>query len=76
MSKQVPFGTRPATKPPVAAADDWVQTREPAGNTLKRLTIDIPEGLHRRLKLLAAGRGVNMADLVRQWIELGVDSQP
>jgi hypothetical protein len=40
---------------------------------MKRLTIDIPADLHRRLKLLAASQEVNMADLVRGWIEAGVN---
>lgn len=32
---------------------------------LKRLTIDIPEVLHRALKLEAVGQGTTMANLVR-----------
>ena len=37
----------------------------------KRLTIDIPVELHRKLKVKAASDGVRMADLVRSWIEEG-----
>jgi hypothetical protein len=73
MTKKVAFGTQPTTKSKPVAADNWVQTRSTDSESMKRLTIDIPQDLHRRLKLLAAGQGVNMADLVRGWIEVGVD---
>jgi hypothetical protein len=36
---------------------------------MKRLTIDIPESLHKEFKATCAGRGVNMADAVRALIE-------
>ena len=36
---------------------------------MKRLTIDIPEDLHRALKVGCAARGVKMADEVRRMIE-------
>lgn len=72
MSKKVAFGAQPAKKPPPATADTWVENRGTETEAFKRLTIDIPQGLHRRLKLLAASQGVNMADLVREWIEQGI----
>ena len=59
-------------------ADAWVGagtvTSPPAPEaprTVKRLTIDLPAPLHRRLKIKAASEGVQMVDLVRQWIETG-----
>jgi 16S rRNA U516 pseudouridylate synthase RsuA-like enzyme len=73
MSKQVAFGAQPAKKPQTITADTWVENRTTENESLKRLTIDIPQGLHRRLKLMAASQGVNMADLVRGWIEAGVE---
>ncbi len=73
MTKNVPFGTQPAAKSKPVSADDWVQTRSTDSKSMKRLTIDIPADLHRRLKLLAASQGVNMADLVRGWIQEGLD---
>jgi predicted HicB family RNase H-like nuclease len=73
MSKQVAFGAQPTKKPQPVTADTWVENRVTETESIKRLTIDIPKDLHRRLKLLAAGQGVNMADLVRGWIEEGVD---
>ena len=36
---------------------------------MKRLTIDVPESLHRRLKMSCAGRGVKMADEIRSALE-------
>jgi hypothetical protein len=72
-----------AARPRVAApVDEWVQSRlgqddepraapEPAPiprEPTKRLTIDIPAGLHRRLKLGATERDLNIADVVRELI--------
>ncbi|MEE7455981.1 hypothetical protein MPAR168_24465 [Methylorubrum populi] len=34
-----------------------------------RLTIDLPESLHRRVKAQCAGRGVRMVDVVRDFLE-------
>lgn len=34
------------------------------GTAVKRLNCDIPVGMHRELKALAAGRGVSVTDLV------------
>lgn len=34
-----------------------------------RLTIDLPESLHRRVKAQCAGRGVRMVDVVRNFLE-------
>jgi hypothetical protein len=75
MSKQVAFGAQPAKKPQTVTADTWVENRVTETESIKRLTIDIPKDLHRRLKLLAASQGVNMADLVRGWIQEGVDQR-
>jgi len=70
--KRVPIGLRPGAEKSV---DDWV-TESRVPNTppasdapvMKRLTIDVPEDLHRRLKVKAATEGAKMADLVRAWI--------
>ncbi len=76
--KKVAIKIKPETK---KQADAWVsespqeeqgtkQTRpEPTLQKTKRLTIDIPETLHRTLKIKAAVEGVRMADLVRSWIQ-------
>ncbi|AMA10651.1 hypothetical protein [Picosynechococcus sp. PCC 73109] len=55
-----------------SAVDTWVQERvqEPTSvEKMKRLTIDVPESLHRQLKLKSVAEGETMADLVRGWIE-------
>lgn len=36
---------------------------------MKRLTIDIPEELHRRVKTACAAKGVQMADEIRTLLE-------
>lgn len=73
MSKKVTIGPRPsiAAAPP-AEADAWVgagaeKTAEPraADVKMKRLTIDIPEGLHRAIKSQCVMRGTKIADEVR-----------
>lgn len=78
--KQVSIGLKPGA---AKRAEEWVTRpavpEEPPEEELppaimKRLTIDVPEDLHRRLKVKAANDGVRMADLVRQWIEEGCAS--
>lgn len=49
--------THPATRAPAAA--------EP----MKRLTIDISEGLHRRVKTGCAAEGAKIADVVREYLD-------
>lgn len=74
-TKRLGIQLRPGAEP---RADAWVGegtiTPPPAATaprTIKRLTIDLPAPLHRRLKIKAATEGVQMVDLVRQWIETG-----
>jgi len=71
MTKKVSIGARPtAVKPAPVEADQWVESRTPitaepdAPN--KRLTIDIPADLHRRIKSQCALRGTKIADEVRE----------
>jgi predicted DNA binding CopG/RHH family protein len=69
MAKKVSFGTTPQKVTPVAAsADQWVDTRINT-ETNKRLTIDLPESLHRRIKTQCAARGVKMVDVIREMLE-------
>jgi predicted DNA-binding protein len=35
---------------------------------MKRLTIDIPEETHRKLKILAVESGRTMAEMITEWI--------
>ena len=65
--------------PPKAAApaDAWVQTRaaEPEipppvpAEAMKRFTIDVPVGLHTRIKAQCALRGEKMADVIRELLD-------
>lgn len=65
-AKKIAFGTKPTNKPAPVAADAWVDSRD-AGETeaMKRLTIDIPESLHRAIKAQCAMRGSKIVDEVR-----------
>ena len=49
-------------------AEHWVQDK-PAGEPVKRLTIEIPARLHAQVKAECALRGVKMKDLVRTLLE-------
>jgi hypothetical protein len=73
MSKKVSITPRPSTR----QADAWVNAEiatatAPAAPTaaqaddMKRLTIDIPASLHRRVKAACASDGLKMADVVRE----------
>jgi hypothetical protein len=67
--KRITIGGRPSTATPLPAADSWVSEREINSTPavpMKRLTIDIPEDLHRKIKAATAARGAKMADEVRE----------
>jgi len=85
-TKRVPINLRPGSEkladtwvagahgsvPETASVPAVTPAHEPQSPIpIKRLTIDIPEDLHRRFKVKAASEGVKMADLVRSWIEAG-----
>ena len=54
-------------------ADEWVaQGREKPVATeqkMKRLTLDLPEGLHRAIKRRAVEEGVTLVDMLRTLLE-------
>lgn len=73
-AKTIPFTTPRALAP---NADAWVKEQSPTPSPqaipenapqerTKRLTVDVPEPLHRRIKLDSFNRGLLMADVVRQ----------
>jgi hypothetical protein len=76
--KTVSFAAKPQQP---ATADDWVSGRpEPApllppqqqpdkAEPMKRLTIDVSESLHKRIKVQCALRGEKIADVVRTLLE-------
>jgi hypothetical protein len=67
-TKKVSIGTKPTNKPAPAAADAWVESRSSGDKpeAMKRLTIDVPESLHRAIKAQCAMRGTKIADEVRE----------
>jgi hypothetical protein len=78
--KQVKFSKRPSAAPSAIDADAWVASRGDTAVTngenkdvpevpMKRLTIDIPESLHTRVKSQCAKRGAKMADEIRALLE-------
>lgn len=73
MNKKVSFAAKPSNRAISADADKWVEHREPPtsepGEPMKRLTIDVPLSLHRRLKISCAQRGHKMADEIRTLLE-------
>lgn len=66
--KKISIGVKPTNKRVVPSADAWVENRETGEEpeTMKRLTIDIPESLHREIKKQCAERGKKMVDEVRE----------
>ena len=67
--KKVTFGGRPST---IAGlnADSWVQNREiESKESMKRLTIDVPVSLHKRIKSGCALQDLVMADVIRDLLE-------
>lgn len=67
MTKKISFGAKPSGKPAPEAADSWVESRAAdAAEPMKRLTIDIPESLHRAIKAQCAMRGTKIADEMRE----------
>jgi hypothetical protein len=65
--KKILIGAKPTTHA-AAAADAWVESRSNGDEpeVMKRLTIDVPESLHRAIKRQCADRGTKMADEVRE----------
>ena len=78
MVKKVNFGAKPKVSQLAPEADDWVQQQAGKNDSdvepMRRLTIDVPEELHRQLKIAAASQNMAMADLVREWIRKGLDN--
>lgn len=72
--KKVTFGGKPQSSS-AASPDDWVASRvtpEPElvpEVKMKRLTLDVSEDLHRKIKAGCANRGVKMADEIRALLE-------
>lgn len=67
MSKKVSIGIKPTNIKEEVKADAWVENRSNKEiEPMKRLTIDVPESLHREIKAQCARRGTKIADEVRE----------
>ena len=65
--KSVPFRATPQPEPAAPAAEAWVKTR--AAGKKKRLTFAIDPGLHARMKVACARRGVSMVAELEAMLE-------
>jgi hypothetical protein len=75
MSKKIRVPAKPQPASPPATAAEWIGRPESLENgtpaePLVRLTFDIPESLHRRIKINCAQRGIKrMATELRRILE-------
>jgi predicted DNA binding CopG/RHH family protein len=78
--KKVNISPKPGTSEKPANIEEWVANRlvepstqepptEEKPEKMKRLTLDIPEWLHRAIKRKAVEEGVTMADQLRVLLE-------
>jgi|GEM_PF-6949865 len=63
---------RAVVKTPVAT-DEAVSSIHRSGKAI-RTSLDIPEDIHRRIKLLSVNRGISMKDLMLQFFVEGLES--
>ncbi|EJF79006.1 plasmid partition protein ParG [Bartonella doshiae] len=66
MNKKIKIGTKPTNKSMPVTVDAWIESRQGNMDKTKRLTIDVPESLHRLIKMSCASRGTKIADEVRE----------
>lgn len=81
--KKVTFGARPPAATKLANPDDWVANTPEAQvaptappEKIKRLTIDIPLSLHRRVKTGCAREELVIADVVREFLDQRFPADP
>ena len=68
--KKVNFSGKPSGTSSAGNVDDWVMNREIANREpMKRLTIDVPISLHKRIKSQCALENLVMADVIRDLLE-------
>ncbi|MCY4607374.1 MAG: ribbon-helix-helix protein, CopG family [bacterium] len=68
--KVVAIASSPRAGDARKSAEAWVRCATP-GRPFKRLTVEVDEALHRRLRLRAAGEGRSMTAIVRELLEGG-----
>lgn len=70
MSKTIPFN--PIKTEPLPAADKWVggaeavRDKSEVQGPSRRLTVNIPEDLHRRIKVKCAAEGRQITDVINE----------
>lgn len=81
MAKRINMGTKPSSPTDPADLDQWVSARgeedaaspfpvsTPESVKMKRLTLDIPEELHKAIKTRAVVEGVPMANMLRSLLD-------
>lgn len=80
--KKVSFAAKRPTKAIANPIDDWVENRETQPQTavlrepMKRLTIDVPIPLHKRIKSQCALNNLVMADVIRELLEQRFPATP
>jgi hypothetical protein len=68
--KKINFGAKRPNIPATSNIDDWVENREAKDREpMKRLTIDVPISLHKRIKSQCAMENLVMADVIRELLE-------
>jgi hypothetical protein len=71
-TKKVVMGAKPIPKPAlISTPDQWVDNRDElvSKELTKRLTLDIPESLHRKIKTSCASRGTKIVQEVTALLE-------
>lgn len=66
--KKVTFGGKRPSAPPANDVDSWV-ANQTGQEPMKRLTIDVPISLHKRIKSRCAMQDLVMADVIRDLLQ-------
>jgi predicted DNA binding CopG/RHH family protein len=61
------------TNPQLAAPEATPTTEEPSQLKIKRLTLDISETLHKKIKVRAVIEGISMVEMLRELLEITYD---
>jgi predicted DNA binding CopG/RHH family protein len=85
MPKEVSFSAKPKTNAnvdnwvenrevPISEAEPQIAapeatTKEPSQPKIKRLTLDISEALHKKIKVKAVIEGISMVEMLRELLE-------
>lgn len=68
--KKISFAPKPSVTSGAQSPDQWVTNEPPRpAEPTKRLTVDVPLGLHKRIKSQCANEELVMADVVRALLE-------